>query len=108
MTRFRKMAGAAAAIAALLLVVPSSEAHHGRHVEPTFAGPDVGEVGNPLLVRPFGLELPVQDVGRHAMRLPIAFVLRVEVRPVGVMAMAGPLHYSVALLRCNERPRICV
>jgi len=32
----------------------------GCFVEPALAGPDVGEVGNPILVRPFDLELPVQ------------------------------------------------
>ena len=30
---------------------------HGRHIEPAFGGPDVGEVGDPLLVRRRRLEL---------------------------------------------------
>jgi hypothetical protein len=48
----------------------------GRHVEPALGGPDVGEVGDPLLVRPLGLELPVQKVCRHVRNLAIALVLR--------------------------------
>ena len=47
-----------------------------RHVEPALGGPDVGEVGDPLLVRPLGCKLPVQKVRRHVRNLAIAFVLR--------------------------------
>ncbi len=49
---------------------------HGRHIEPALGGPDVGEVGNPLLVRSLGRKLPVQNVRRHGRDLPITFVLR--------------------------------
>ena len=35
---------------------------HGSDVESAFGGPDVGEVGNPFLVRCCGLELPIQHV----------------------------------------------
>ena len=38
---------------------------HGRHIEPAFNRPDVGEVGNPFLIRPRGRELSVQQVGRY-------------------------------------------
>jgi hypothetical protein len=36
---------------------------YGGHTEPTPDRPDAGEVGDPLLVRPLGLELSVQQVG---------------------------------------------
>src|SRR6185436_10096158 len=46
------------------------------YVEPALGGPDVGEVGDPLLVRPLGRKLPVQKVRRHVRELAIAFVPR--------------------------------
>jgi hypothetical protein len=49
---------------------------YGRHIEPALGGPDVGEVGDPLLIRSFRFELPVQNVQWHGRDLAIAFVLR--------------------------------
>ena len=49
--------------------------NHGRHVKPAFGGPDVSEIGDPILVRPRGLELAVQDVRWHGRDLPITVVL---------------------------------
>src|SRR6478735_7687082 len=70
---------------------PSREqVDHGRHVEPALGGPDVGEVGDPLLVRPLGHKLTVQKVRRHVRYLAIAFVLRQAPapwpRPQGLLA----------------------
>src|SRR3981081_98061 len=49
---------------------------HGRYVEPALGRPDVGEIGDPLLVRPLGRELPVQKIRRYGRDLAITFVLR--------------------------------
>ncbi len=54
---------------------------HGRHIEPAFNRPDVGEVGNPFLIRPRGRELSVQQVGRYGSDLPISLVLRQPAAP---------------------------
>ena len=48
----------------------------GRHVKPAFGGPELGEVGDPLLVRPFGHKLPVEKIRRYGRALAIAFILR--------------------------------
>jgi hypothetical protein len=48
---------------------------HRCHIEPALGRPEVGEVGDPLLVRTLGGELPVQQVRRHGLELPIAAVL---------------------------------
>ena len=61
----------------------------------------LGEVGNPLLVRPFGLELPVQDVGRHAMRLPIAVVLGSRRRRGRARKACNRISRSI---RCRPQP----
>ena len=37
----------------------------GRYIEPASGRPDVGEVGDPLLVRPLGGKLGIQKVQRH-------------------------------------------
>jgi hypothetical protein len=49
---------------------------HSCHVKPAFGRLAIGEVGDPLLVRPLGLELSVQNVRRHGRDLAFAFVLR--------------------------------
>jgi len=46
-----------------------------RHIEPAFGCPEIGEVDDPLLVRALGGELPVKEVRRHDLELPIAAVL---------------------------------
>jgi hypothetical protein len=47
-----------------------------KNVKPTFRCPDVGDVGDPLLVRLNGGELPVQQIQRHVRDRAIAVVLR--------------------------------
>ncbi|MGY2933199.1 hypothetical protein ACVWZ6_002801 [Bradyrhizobium sp. GM6.1] len=63
---------------------------HRRHIEPALSRPDVGEVGDPLLVRALGLELPIQKVRRHVRNLAMACVLRhtpaLWPRPQGLQA----------------------
>jgi hypothetical protein len=45
---------------------PSGEqVDDGRHVEPGLGGPDAGEVGDPLLVRPLSHKLTFQKLRRH-------------------------------------------
>ena len=41
---------------------PGAEVENNSNLEPAFRGPDVGEVGQPVLVRPVGLEVPVENV----------------------------------------------
>ena len=38
---------------------PCKQVEHHRKIEPTFGGPDVGEVGDPFSVRPICLEVPL-------------------------------------------------
>jgi len=46
---------------------------HDRHIQPALGSPDVGEVGQPLVVRVIRFEIPVEDVvGDHR---PLANVL---------------------------------
>lgn len=42
-------------------------------VEPTFRGPDIGEVGDPFLVRSRCLEGAVEEVSDTAVRSPVSF-----------------------------------
>jgi hypothetical protein len=62
------------------------QVRHDRNVEPAFCGPDIGEVGQPLLVWPVRLEGSVKDViSNHR---PFVLVLRLSTafgpRPQGV------------------------
>jgi hypothetical protein len=50
---------------------PREHVNHSRHVKPAFRRPDIGKVGDPLLVRSRGLELAVQDVRWHGWHLAI-------------------------------------
>jgi predicted amidohydrolase len=47
--------------------------HHGQ-VQPTFAGPDVGEVGSPFAIRRWRSEVSLQQVGRDAVFRPLAHI----------------------------------
>src|SRR5437899_2960474 len=47
-----------------------TEIEDHRQVEPTLARRNVGDVGDPRLVRPSTLELPRQDVGGDGKRMP--------------------------------------
>lgn len=44
---------------------PGEQVDDGRNVGPTFGGPDISEVGDPLLVRGRGLEGAVEDIARY-------------------------------------------
>ena len=44
---------------------PREEVDDGRHIEPALGRPDVGEVGDPLLVRPLRRELAIEKVRRQ-------------------------------------------
>lgn len=41
---------------------PGKEIQHDCDIEPAFRSPDIGEIGQPLLVRPVRLEVPVEDI----------------------------------------------
>lgn len=41
---------------------PGKEIQHDCDIEPAFRSPDIGEIGQPLLVRPVGLEVPVENI----------------------------------------------
>jgi hypothetical protein len=41
---------------------PGEQVDDGRAIEPALGGPDVGEVGHPLLVRSIGRELAIEHV----------------------------------------------
>lgn len=62
------------------------EVQHESDVEPALSCPDIGEVSQPLLVRPVGLEVPVEDVVGD--NRPFAVVLRLSKasgpRPQGI------------------------
>ena len=47
---------------------PREQIDDGCHVEPTLGRPDVGEVGDPLLVRPLRRELTIEKVRRQGGR----------------------------------------
>jgi len=44
---------------------PREQIEHDGHEQPTFAGPDVGEVSDPFLVRRGRRELAIQDIRRE-------------------------------------------
>ena len=46
------------------------QVHHHRQIQPAAAGTQVGNVGDPCLVRARGVELPVQHIGRHRQAVP--------------------------------------
>jgi hypothetical protein len=69
---------------------------HGRRIEPALGRPDVGEVSNPLLVRPGGCKLPIQNV--HGSDLAIAFVLRQTSAPWPRPQGLGRINRSI---RCR-------
>ena len=47
------------------------QVQHNRHIQPALGGPDVGEVGQPLLVRMIRFEIPVEDVVGDDRSFPI-------------------------------------
>ena len=66
---------------------PGEHVDHERHVDEALPGRDVGEVADPQLVGPFGLELPIDPVQR-ARRLGVrhggAHDLASHARPAGL------------------------
>ena len=46
----------------------------GRNIQPALCGPDIGEVGDPALVGPLGMELPIERVGSDCR--PLALIPR--------------------------------
>src|SRR5437899_5481400 len=65
-----------------------TEIEDHRQVEPTLARRNVGDVGDPRLVRPSTLELPRQDVGGDGKRMPR---LRVSGHPMGLGPREAPM-----------------
>jgi hypothetical protein len=47
---------------------------YGRNVKPAFGRPDVGEVGNPLLVSPLGSEPAIEHVRRDRSDRPLTII----------------------------------
>jgi hypothetical protein len=64
---------------------------HRRHIEPALSGPELGEVGDPRLVRTLGGELAIQQVGRHGLELSIATILR-QAPPARPCSQALQVH----------------
>lgn len=52
------------------------QVEHDRHIKPSLERPDIREVGNPLLVRRGGSELPVEHVGRDLVQRAFALIGR--------------------------------
>src|SRR5512140_1353466 len=48
----------------------SAQIHDGRQVQPSLAGPDIGDVGEPDLIAPVGREVTVEQVGRDREAMP--------------------------------------
>jgi hypothetical protein len=47
---------------------------HCGYVKPAFCGPNLGEVGDPFLVRPLRIELPVEHVRRDSSERPLTVI----------------------------------
>ena len=52
------------------------EIHHRRDVEPTFSGPEIGEVGDPFAVGRCGRERAIEHIRRDGVRRPHAGIRR--------------------------------
>src|SRR3989449_590815 len=76
-----------------------TEIEDHRQVEPTLARRNVGDVGDPRLVRPSTLELPRQDVGGDGKRMPR---LRRDTKPAAAPCgqPANPHEPRHALATC--------
>ena len=45
--------------------MPVEQVQHNGQVQPAFIGPQIGDIGNPDLIRGTGLEESLKQVGRH-------------------------------------------
>jgi len=55
---------------------PGEQIDDGRHIEPAFRRPDVGEVGNPFAVGSGRLKGPVEHIGSDGRRRPFTWIGR--------------------------------
>ena len=72
---------------------------HGSHIQPVLGGPDVGKVGDPLLVWRLGAELAIKDVGRNHRSLAIILGQTAPARPCPGKAPPGSAPWSLTHLR---------
>jgi len=84
---------------------PGSEIEHHREVQPHFAGPQIGHVSRPEMVRPAYGKIPAENIGRE--RTDVRAVGRQLEAPLGGASQPKRCHEAATRLRLTRhRPRV--